>query len=511
LVAVLVLAAAWAATRVVESRGETGRRALTLFLILGLYTHYYFLLMLLVVGTWMWLAHRENPLPWRRVLAPVVVALLAFLPWLFFLVVQAQRASYRFRPLTSPLAALFDLVVYATLGHADGWGYDRWPSGYRWPVMVLLAPFLVFPAVALWRCRAERPTRLAATGLFVPLAVVLAVGLFLPVHGPRYYLPFLPFFFVLQAVGLQWLWRSRVKALSVALVLVLLALMTGSNAAQRLSSRFQREDWRSLAGFVQATLAESPAAVWLTYNDSQAGPLAYYWTRQFRTALPHQVLLTGDSFSFGQESKDEIAARVRLYRASGATRFWLLDHYAHMYDPAGHARAALDEQLSHAPELSAEATARFRVPLRAYLADPAASIRDAPRRLDFSPARGLTDSAVVTGDWSHLADEWAWLGRSGTVYLRADEPAAEIRLRVWRLGRYLDGAPVRLTVQAGDQPPIAFDLDTDEPRELAVPLVHAAPVLAVRLDASPTFDPAVKIGGADHSPKSVLVDWIEIR
>jgi hypothetical protein len=42
-------------------------------------------------------------------------------------------------------------------------------------------------------------------------------------------------------------------------------------------------------------------------------------------------------------------------------------------------------------------------------------------------------------------------------------------------------------------------------------LVHAAPVLAVRLDASPTFDPAVKIGGADHSPKSVLVDWIEIR
>ncbi|HPM77673.1 MAG TPA: hypothetical protein PK961_11315, partial [bacterium] len=81
-------------------------------------------------------------------------------------------------------------------------------------------------------------------------------------------------------------------------------------------------------------------------------------------------------------------------------------------------------------------------------------------------------------------------------------------LRVWPTPRYYGGQTMFLKLTTEDATLAEWTLTGDRPQTLVAPLpspLAAGDILAVTLEPSLTFDPAARIGGADHSPKSLLV------
>ena len=502
LVAVFALGALLAWRRLLEAPTRADRLWLFVCLVGGLYTHYFFLLVPLTLLAW-WLLTPTKP-PLLSVMQPLAGALLLFLPWLAVIAVQAMRASYRFRPLLPPADMAFDLFGYFTLGHADG-GPPYAPMGWaRLWYLTVLAPFFTLAAAGLAAWKDKPGVRLAVAGFLLPTTLVFLAALTLPVYGHRYLLPFLPLpmlWFAFGAQRLSALWRP----LGAIVLAAALLLMNGSSLAQRNDPRFAREDWRGLADMLQTALADDDLL--LAYNDSQVGPLKYYWEKRTGAPLRYRTLLSADPLTFTVDEPRAIQARVRLYR-SQARRLWLLDHFAHMYEPQGVARRALAAICVEDPgyNLSAE----YRIPLRVYWRSRGEAFKAVGQR--FAPAivfaDGAFDDLQLAGAWTHTHEPWAWLGRTGTVYLRAETPADAVRLRVWPTPRYYGGQTMFLKLTTEDATLAEWTLTGDRPQTLVAPLpspLAAGDILAVTLEPSLTFDPAARIGGADHSPKSLLV------
>jgi hypothetical protein len=287
--------------------------------------------------------------------------------------------------------------------------------------------------------------------------------------------------------------------------------MTASDALQRMDARYQREDWRGLAWRLRQLMG--PRDALLAYNESQIGPLAYYWRRQTNADPPFRALLPGSPLVFANHPAGEIEARTALYRQQ-AERLWLLDHFAHMYDPPGHARAALERTCLRDPDVDLEAA--HRIPVRVYWRDRATANRRAGGRYAATVDFGVSgfDRLQLGGGWSHVGGAWAWMSPTAEVFLRADAPATTVSLRAWHLPRYHDGQSLRLTIAVDKAAPVAAEFADDQPRTVDIALSDAAAtgdIVRVELSASRSFDPAAKIGGKDHAPKSLLVDWIELR
>jgi hypothetical protein len=486
------------------------RRWLIALLALGLYTHYYFLFVLAVAAVWWWSENEDRPVPARRSLAPLGAALLIFLPWLIVMGVQAARASYRFRPLTGLFATLFDLAGYSTVGQADtALPLDPYGLAKLW-FLLALAPFWLLAGLGLSQWRNERATRLATLGLGVPILCVLVVSRVAPVYGHRYFLPFLPLFLILLAIGARRLLNAW-KPLGVIAIVAVCGLMAASDLEQRTDTRYQREDWRTLAQRLRAALG--PHDVILGYNAMQIGPLNYYWLRQTGRPLVYAPLLTGDPLIFAPQPPGAVEARVELYRQR-FERLWVIDHFAHMYDPPGVARAELDRTAVYDP--SVDFSACCRIPVRVYWRDRVTPLLRAGRT--FGDAIDFTtrafDALQLSGDWSRPDHQWAWIGAAASVVLHAKKPVDGILLRVWYSPRFHHRQPVTLTLEKDDAPLNEWDLNEDGPRELRVHFTHELPagsIVSLTLRTSRTFDPAREIGGADHTPKSIMVQRVGLE
>jgi len=505
LVAVFALGALLAWRRLLETPTRAARLWLLACVLGGLYTHYFFLLVPLVLIAW-WLLTPAKP-PLLTVMQPLAGALLLFLPWLAVIAVQAMRASYRFRPLLPPAEMAFDLLGYYTIGHADG-GPPYAPTGWaRLWYLTVLAPFFALAVAGLAAWKDKPGARLAVAGFLLPTALVFLAALALPVYGHRYLLPFLPLLMLWFAFGAQHLsalWRP----LGAIVLIAALLLMNGASLAQRNDPRFAREDWRGLTDMLQTAIADDDLL--LAYNDSQVGPLKYYWAKQTGAPLHYRTLLSADPLTFAVDEPRTIQARVQLYRFQ-ARRLWLLDHFAHMYEPQGVARRALAAACVEDPgyNLSAE----YRIPLHVYWRSRGDALTAVGQR--FAPAIVFADAAFdalqLAGDWTHTHEPWAWLGRTGTVYLRAEAPVDAVRLRVWPTPRYYDGKTISLKLTVEDATLAALTLTGDRPQTLVAPLpgpLAPGEILAVTLEPSLTFDPAAQIGGGDHTPKSLMVGEI---
>ena len=493
-------------------RDKDGRVYPRLFfaaMLLGLYTHYFFLFLLPIALIWWFAGDAQKRPPFGLLCRPLCGALALWLPWLVIVAVQALRASYRFRPLATPGEALFELAGYFTVGHADArLPLDPGGAARIW-YLLALAPFWALLVAGLSEWKKQKGARLAAIGCGLPVLTVLALGLFLPVHGHRYLLPFLPLFLIVLAFGAVHLWTLW-KPLGVMAIVAVVLLMTGSTFIQRYDPHYQREDWRGLADMLHA--AVQPDDALLVYNDSQAGPLRWYWQRLYAEPFVAKPLLTGDALVFSEQPPGAIEQRVDLYRTQ-ARRLWLLDHFAHMYDPPGRARAALDQTCLHDPGYNL--TAVTRIPLRVYWRSRQTAHREIGSR--FAPeinfGEGGFDPLQLAGDWSHTGDKWAWLGKNGIVYLRAETPANAVTLNVWYSPELHDDEPLNLAVQTEDATLATFSLSSDQPQTLTAPLPATVPpgeIIQLYLSPSRTFDPADAIGGDDHSPKSVMVSEINL-
>ena len=504
----LTLGALLAAWRYFETPSRLRRNVLAVTLALGFYTHYYLLLLPLVLFVWRRLLARDRPaLPGLR--GPLLRAGLLFLPWIATIAYQFHAGTYRFRPPQNLPETLFDLAGYMTVGQADSRLYLD-PGGWRRVLFLpLLAPFWALLIAGLQR--REAAIRAAAAGFLVPAGIVLIASLFFPVYGHRYFLPFLPLLCIVLAAGAGSL-QSWWKPLGAFALLAFCLMTAGSNWAQRTDPRYQREDWRGLVDYLRDAAGDN---VVLAINDYQSGPLRYYAEKMSWRDPPIRPLSGADRRDFFRLDPPAIvAARLAEIRRGGYERYWALAHFESMYDPRGEVRALLDRELLADPNYDLEAM--FRVPVRVYWRDRETARRAvgshfAPR-VDFG-ADGF-DPLQLGGAWTHVREPWAWLGAQATVDLHALEGAAAVRLRVRYTPAFHDGRPVRLQLTWNGTPLAEFVLQSAEPETLQAPLPQKLDPDAfaeLTLTAAPTFDPAVKIGGADHTPKSVQVDWVEVQ
>ncbi|NLH49919.1 MAG: hypothetical protein GX444_15165 [Myxococcales bacterium] len=504
----LALGTLLAAGRYFETPSRLHRNVLAVTLALGFYTHYYLLLLPLVLFVWRRRLSRDRPaLPGLR--GPLLRTGLLFLPWIAMIAYQFHAGTYRFRPSQNILETLFDLTGYLTVGQADARLYLD-PGGWRRVLFLpLLAPFWALLIAGLRR--REAWARSAAAGFFWPVGIVLIASLFLPVYGHRYFLPFLPLWFIVLAAGADSLqsWRKPLGALA---LLAACLMMVGSNWAQRTDPRYQREDWRGLVDYLQEA---GDSNVVLAINDYQSGPWRYYAEKMSWRDPPIRSLSGANRRDFFRlDPPATVAARLAEIRRGGFERYWALAHFEQMYDPRGEVRALLDRELLADPNYDLEAM--FRVPVRVYWRD-----RETARRAvgsHFAPRVDFGaddfDRLQLGGAWTHVQEPWAWLGDRATVDLHAVAGAATVRLRVQYPPTFHDGRPVRLQLAWNGTPLAEFSIQSAAPETLEAPLPQKlAPDSfgELTLTAAPTFDPAVKIGGADHTPKSVLVDWVEVQ
>jgi uncharacterized membrane protein len=286
----------------------------------------------------------------RRLLnwsAALGLALLLWLPWLPFELVQVRRVAAEFW--VQPLTRQTVLEHWYSLVNAFG------PSGAaRYPLLALFGGLALLGA---WRLR-QRPATVALllVLILVPFAGELLVSLHRPIFLTRTLLWTTLPLYLLLAGGLCGL-RIRPLIGMAALAIVLLNL----SALRSYYRNAQAEDWRGAA--VRVAQAVRPGDVVLFNAGWMQIPFDYYYQRVGPPVAEHG--LPADLFTRGiLEPKMTTADLPRLRQLiTGHSRVWLLYSHNWYTDPQGiilrDLRATLIEE--PVPDVKGIAIYRFRV------------------------------------------------------------------------------------------------------------------------------------------------------
>lgn len=317
--------------RALDQRAWHGWLVYAAAAVAGLYTHYYFVLVLLfqnlfVLG-WLTVPRRHdrsvrNTLAVRwLVTGGVIVA--AFAPWLPTLLTQVGRGEGLWIALAVGHPGLADLVYTAKL-------YTGIPS--VGPSLLSGAGYLLAGGLALWglgqvrRPAWRRAVVLASLYFFVPVGVAFLVSQWRPIFAQRYVLLALPGWCLLVALGLGALPSASVRRLATA---ALAALMLVNVTVQAVTP--ENPPWREVAAWVQSQAEPGDFAVFIP---------SFHW-RPF-------VYYAGHTVDFQDElwlPNDDLDWRAQFAdAAAGHRRIWLIWWRAHWGDPSGRVQAMLAAQ-----------------------------------------------------------------------------------------------------------------------------------------------------------------------
>lgn len=299
--------------------------------VVGLYTHYYFLMVLLfqnvfVVG-WLLVQRRRNrssggalAVRWLVALGVIVVA---FVPWLPTMVTQVGRGEGLWIALAVGRPGLADLVYTAKL-------YTGIPSAG--PALLSGAGYLLAGGLALWgmwqvrRPAWRRAVVLASLYFFVPVGLSFLVSQWRPIFAQRYVLLGLPGWCLLVALGLAALPSVNLRRLATG---ALAALMLANVAVQAVTP--ENPPWRDVAAWVKSQAEPGDFAVFIP---------SFHW-RPF-------VYYAGPAVDYQDElwlPNDDLDWRAQFAQAAaGHERIWLIWWRAHWGDPEGRVQAMLAQQ-----------------------------------------------------------------------------------------------------------------------------------------------------------------------
>ena len=111
---------------------------------------------------------------------------------------------------------------------------------------------------------------LVVMALCVPVALVFVVGQFAAIWVTRYLLPFLPFFLILVALGLDRLPQTALRGLALSLLLIV-----NLYGLYNMYTVQQKEDWRGLSADLAARIREQDLVVLM--DEEIRVPLSYYF------------------------------------------------------------------------------------------------------------------------------------------------------------------------------------------------------------------------------------------
>jgi mannosyltransferase len=302
---------------------------------LGMYTHLYMVFVLLAQNVYLlmeWDAKRVSGRAW---ILSQIVPFLLFAPWLITYAVfykevmvgdvgafeRLTRDTWMPPPLWNlPFGVLgiffhgtaFELVSVAQAANAG----PAWVTAAGWlgeGVYRLVALYLVFAAVAIWRLRSQNVLRrysiLFGLLLLTPLVLMYAISFHTRILYPRYMAFAYPYFCILIALGVDTFKSRNVKILLVAVVVVMNAI---GLANYYFNPLHHRDPWREAASLVREN-SQSTDAIFVCCEAAQIS-LQYY-----TSTGPAPILLTAP-FTGTQED----AWNYMQSLMDGRTRAWMV-------------------------------------------------------------------------------------------------------------------------------------------------------------------------------------------
>ena len=481
------------------------KSALWLFVpvVLGLYTHYYFLFVFLVLIGWFGFDFIREKIKDASFARPMLLALLAWTPWVGAIYVQAGRGSFAFRPPIGLGEMLVDLATFLTLGHADGlqpWKPIPLAASFLWAAL----PFALMLGIFVIAGRNRSAVIKLVLWIFLPLVLVAIASRFINIYGHRYFVIAIPAVCLAVAGALGRLSRIHI-GLGVAAALALFSLQAISLHAYFTDGRYWREDWRGLATYIESEEREHDAL--LVYNASQSGPLNFYYTGN----LPQIPVLTGDMLTFHQEDKKPIEKRLETYFQK-YRRVFFLTHFSHMYEPAGYATNYVDE--NGIEDIHPDFFKDYKIPLHVCFTSRKNAFRAMWKTydsyIDFS--KGNFHPSQIDGQLSHLKDPWVWMGKWARFYLRFSEKETIVRIKVMVDLTYHKDQSVPFFLLADGKPIQSFLISKSGMHEFRADLPPIqGELIEIGFYTTRVFNPQEFFGGEDQSPKSFLVGYVGVE
>lgn len=237
--------------KIIKSEGKEGKLGYGLSLISGLYTHYFFGLVVVTQGTYLIIKASQNQGgKVKKWLNPTnlgyvganLVAIGAFAPWLGYMASLGLAANMK--PLLAPPSGfnIIQTFFYFIFGFQDDKVQPILIS--LWP-MVALILFFIYTK----RKRAEvNNLEYLALATLLPIGLVFLISFIRPAFLPRYLILVTPSLFIMLA----WIIVSNPKRVARGLTTIVLVLLIGLGMYQRISEATPvKEDYQQVAKYLE--------------------------------------------------------------------------------------------------------------------------------------------------------------------------------------------------------------------------------------------------------------------
>ncbi len=316
LLVAFVAGAAWcllAATADWQSgrAGARGWRPWVAFALLSaaaLYTHFFAALAMAAFALWSLLVWRRDRSAWRPLGAAWGLLGLLIVPWLprAFGALSFPGWQEAADPLSLPGRYLVAYSVGGTIG-----------AEWQWLALGFLA---LLAAGVLVLARARGPQAwLPIAGVFVPFLLMMGLALRKPGYHERYLIIVTPFFAVLVAVALDWLWQRRTvwaQSLIAASLLFVLCASTVSLLHLYADPSFAKPDFRGAAQYVDGLSRDGDGLIFDGPDPNKA--FYRYFSKQKVTAF--------DQNQFDPQDPAEAAALLAR-EAPRHARWWVVLYF----------------------------------------------------------------------------------------------------------------------------------------------------------------------------------------
>ncbi len=278
--------------RVFRSETKTSKVGYVLTTIVGLYTHYFFLLLIFTEVLYFLFKKRENLLEIIKFLSLLALAFIAFVPWAFYVYLQGSAKSAQ--PILPPpnVYNIFQTLTSFLFG---------FPSGNLQAILISLWPLVLVFFLLIFTNRRKLSVEgfdYFITITFTPIAIAFVVSFLRPIFLPRYLIFVLPTLFFIIAYTLV----NFPKKLTGFLAGILLISMAGLLILQNFSATTPvKEDYQGATHYLNQTV--TPKDIVAVSAPFTIYPIEFYYTGKARlTTIPEwDRYQSGPTPSFTEE------------------------------------------------------------------------------------------------------------------------------------------------------------------------------------------------------------------
>ncbi|MFA6814655.1 MAG: hypothetical protein GX943_01635 [Candidatus Pacebacteria bacterium] len=289
----------WANAQVKSNKTQTkshgaGHTSFIIFNILGLYTSYLYPFFLIMQLAYLFVVKKFS---FKKILTPLVLIVLAFLPWLPKLweqltVGQALRAQM---PGWAEVVSLPQLKSLPLVPLKFIYGL----LNIDFNVFFVVSSLLIFGLIAylIYQQRSQKETQQALTFFtfffLAPLLFIWLFSFFIPVLQPKRVLFLLPAFFILISHLIVYA-KKNWQILAQILLLSIFAIHLFALTNYWLKPQLQRENWRTLVGEIEQSFGLGKSVAVFSFSAPFA-PFEYYQEDYLATFATGSFYLPNES------------------------------------------------------------------------------------------------------------------------------------------------------------------------------------------------------------------------